>query len=76
MYSVITEVKWTAKVQKGEGTARVKDILTIFLLPDSEQTLFFGSTNYRPCTTLGALIFIISFDPHIVKKKPCPWVYQ
>ena len=45
MYAVITEVKWTAKVQKGEGTARVKDILTIFLLPDSEQTLLFGSTT-------------------------------
>lgn len=38
---MITEVKWAAEVQKGEGTAGVEDILTVFLLPDLEQTLFF-----------------------------------
>lgn len=42
MYAVITEVKWAANIQQGEGTARDKGHLDTFLLPDSEQIIIFG----------------------------------
>lgn len=39
---MIMEVKWVMRTQRGEGTARVKDILTAFWLSDSEQTIIFS----------------------------------
>lgn len=60
---MITEVKWVSRIQRGERTAKVKDILTTFWLSDSEQTIIFSRDHYRPCTTEDAFIFLISFDP-------------
>lgn len=66
---MVTEVKWVAKIQRGEGTARVKDSLTAFLLSDSEQTIIFPCNHYRSCTWVDAFIFLISFDPLTVCEE-------
>lgn len=40
-----------------------------------QNKLFFWLYHCRPCTTVGAFIFIISFYPHIVcEEKACSWV--
>lgn len=66
---MVTEVKWVARIRRAEGTARVKDRLTTFLLSDPEQTIIFSCDQYRPCTMVDAFIFLISFDPLTVCEE-------
>ena len=40
MYAVLTEVKWAANIKQGEGTARIKDILTLSCFQIQNKSLF------------------------------------